>query len=170
MLSLPKENPHLGSWVGKFLWSVAGFPWYHVDIAVSFTFIPLWYRNIWPQKIGMPRPNELLVMKANVWAPDSVANGNSTSDGGNGKGQIHPSKMNENGKKETISSVRSDIYISCARWAPHGICHLLCIHRMILVMCEYSPYCYRKSTEWWKKETHEILLHRIYGVTQRWWV
>lgn len=99
MLSLPKENPHLGSWVGKFLWSVAGFPWYHVDVAVSFTFIPLWYRNIWPQKIGMPRPNELLVMKANVWAPDSVANGNSTSDGGNGKGQIHPSKMNENGKK-----------------------------------------------------------------------
>ena len=30
-----------------------------VCVAISFTFIPLSYRNIWPQKIGMPRPNEL---------------------------------------------------------------------------------------------------------------
>lgn len=73
ILSLPKKNPHLRGWQSSLLLlvgvadvSVARFSWYCVDVVVSFTFIPLWHHNIWPQKIGMPRPNELLVMKANV--------------------------------------------------------------------------------------------------------
>lgn len=63
---LPKEKPTLVNQfcVGHIFFGriiVVG-----VAVAVSFTIIPLWHHNILPQKIGMPRPNELLVMNAKL--------------------------------------------------------------------------------------------------------